>query len=151
MWGHAARHNCKIRIGNTVGSSNFRAAAKTTGHRDEQVRGIPADIRLSHKCEVQRGPLFGRYRGKADVANIAFCKCGGHTMRAALEVAGHSREAWRAAPGSARCTSSPAHYPRAMLLRQKSICDNQSHHARENQQYRKGFSDHWPRRMTSSQ
>src|SRR5438093_2937261 len=24
MWGDAARHNCKIRIGNTVGSSNFR-------------------------------------------------------------------------------------------------------------------------------
>ena len=37
-----------------------------------------------------------------------------------------------------------------VLLRQKSICDNQSHHARENQQCRKGFSDRWPRRMARS-
>ena len=36
------------------------------------------------------------------------------------------------------------------LVRQKSICDNQSHHARENQQCRNGFSDHWPRRMARS-
>ena len=40
--------------------------------------------------------------------------------------------------------------PRALLLRQKSICDNQSHHARENQQCREGFSDHWHRRMARS-
>jgi hypothetical protein len=38
-----------------------------------------------------------------------------------------------------------------VLLRQKSICDNQSHHARENHQCREGFSDHWPRRMSRSQ
>ena len=44
--------------------------------------------------------------------------------------------------------NSPA---RAALLRQKSIRDNQSHHARENQQGRKGFSDRWPRRMARSQ
>ena len=43
-----------------------------------------------------------------------------------------------------------AHNPRAVLLRQKSICDNQCHHARENQQCRKGFSDHWPRRIARS-
>jgi hypothetical protein len=36
---------------------------------------------------------------------------------------------------------------RAGLVCEKSICDNQSHHARESQQCRKGFSDHWPRRM----
>src|SRR6266481_9178759 len=42
----------------------------------------------------------------------------------------------------------PAHNPRAVLLRQK--CDNQSHHARENQQCQEGFSDHWPRRMARS-
>src|SRR5713226_967250 len=38
-----------------------------------------------------------------------------------------------------------------VLLRQKSIGDNQSHHARENQQCREEFSDHWPRRMARSQ
>ena len=37
-----------------------------------------------------------------------------------------------------------------VLLRQKSICDNQSHHARENQQRREGFSDHWPGRTARS-
>jgi len=37
-----------------------------------------------------------------------------------------------------------------VLLRQKSIRDNQTHHARENQQCRNGFSDHWPRRMARS-
>src|SRR5260370_3030008 len=36
------------------------------------------------------------------------------------------------------------------LVRQKSICDNQSHHARENQQGREGFSDHWPDRIARS-
>ena len=40
-----------------------------------------------------------------------------------------------------------AHPPRVVLLCQKSICDNQCHHARENQQCREGFSGHWPRRM----
>src|SRR5215813_13620561 len=44
----------------------------------------------------------------------------------------------------------PAHNPRAVLLSQKSICDNRSHHARENQQCRKGLSDHWPRRTARS-
>jgi hypothetical protein len=44
----------------------------------------------------------------------------------------------------------PAHNPSAVLLGQKSICDNQSHHARENQQCREGFSDHWHRRMARS-
>ena len=39
---------------------------------------------------------------------------------------------------------------RLVLLRQKSISDNQSHHARENQQCREGFSDHWLRRMARS-
>jgi len=34
-----------------------------------------------------------------------------------------------------------------VLLRQKSICDNQSHHARENQQRREGFPNHWPGRI----
>ena len=43
-----------------------------------------------------------------------------------------------------------AHTMRAMLLRQKSICDNQSHHARENQQCRERFSDHSPRLMIRS-
>jgi hypothetical protein len=36
------------------------------------------------------------------------------------------------------------------LMRQKSIRDNQSHHARENQQGREGFSDHWPGRIARS-
>ena len=35
----------------------------------------------------------------------------------------------------------------AVLMGKESICDNQSHYARENQQRREGFSDHWPRRM----
>jgi hypothetical protein len=35
-------------------------------------------------------------------------------------------------------THVPAHRARAVLLRQKSICDDRSHHARENQQCRKG-------------
>jgi len=43
-----------------------------------------------------------------------------------------------------------ARNPRPVLLRQKSICDNQSHHARENQQCREGFSAHWHRRMARS-
>jgi hypothetical protein len=34
------------------------------------------------------------------------------------------------------CPSLPAHNPRAVLLRQKSICNDQRHHARENQQCR---------------
>lgn len=46
--------------------------------------------------------------------------------------------------------SSPAHNPLALLLRQKSICDNQCHHARENQQCRKRLSDHWPCRIAPS-
>jgi hypothetical protein len=36
------------------------------------------------------------------------------------------------------------------LMRQKSICDNQSHHARENQQGREGFSDHLAGRIARS-
>ena len=56
-----------------------------------------------------------------------------------------------AAPGSAQCEQHfAAHNPRAESLRQKSICDNQSHHAPENQQCGEGFSDHWPRRMARS-
>src|ERR1700731_3387943 len=39
---------------------------------------------------------------------------------------------------------------RERSLRQKSECDNQRHHARENQQCRKGFPDHCPRRMARS-
>ena len=48
------------------------------------------------------------------------------------------------------CLKEFAHHLRGVLLRQKSICDNQCHHARENQQSREGFSDHWPRRMARS-
>jgi hypothetical protein len=36
-----------------------------------------------------------------------------------------------------------------VLLHQKSVGDNQSHHARENQQGQEGFSDHWPRMSRS--
>ena len=53
-------------------------------------------------------------------------------------------------PANAPPSRRRQHNPRAVLLRQKSICDNQSHHARENQQCREGFSDHWPRRMARS-
>jgi hypothetical protein len=33
------------------------------------------------------------------------------------------------------------------LVRQKSVCDNQNHHARENQEGREGVSDHRPGRI----
>ena len=66
-----------------------------------------------------------------------------------LEVAGHGREslASRVPRGCCEQHFVPAHNPRAVLLGQKSICDNESHHARENQQCREGFSDHLHRRM----
>ena len=38
----------------------------------------------------------------------------------------------------------------AVLPRQQSICDNQCYHARENQQCREGFSDHWLPRLARS-
>ena len=63
----------------------------------------------------------------------------------------YSREAWRTASGSARLLWAAIRSRTSggvdVLLRQKSVCDDQSHHARENQQCLKGFSDHWPRRM----
>ena len=36
------------------------------------------------------------------------------------------------------------------LVRQKSVCDNQSYHARKNQEGREGFSGHWPGRIARS-
>jgi hypothetical protein len=92
--------------------------------------------------------------GKADVADIAFCRCGGHARRAAARgaVAGAVEKLGEPPRFRAVAVSAflPAHNPRAILRRQISICDNQSHHARENQQCREGFSDHWPRRMARS-
>ena len=44
----------------------------------------------------------------------------------------------------------PAHNAWATLPRQKSICDNQSHHARENQQGLERFWDYWPGRIAGS-
>src|SRR5712672_2579328 len=70
-----------------------------------------------------------------------------------LEVAWHGREAWRAAPGSAVAVSSTS-FPHT--IRGRCYCVRnlyatmRAHHARENQQCREGFSDHWPRRMARS-
>ena len=82
-----------------------------------------------------------------------FCRCGGHTRRAAARggVAGAVEKLGE--PPRFRAVASallPRTNPRAVLLRQISIFDNQSHHARENQQCREGFSDHWFRRMARS-
>ena len=63
------------------------------------------------------------------------------------QVAGHGREAWRAAPRYRAVAVRHfvhANNPRAVLLRQYSICDNQSHHARENQQCREGEAKNDP-------
>jgi hypothetical protein len=83
-----------------------------------------------------------------------FCGCGGHTRRAAARGGGARQRSLASRPKvpRGRCEQHfvPARNPRAVVLRQKSICDNQSHHARENQQCRDGFSDHWHRRMACS-
>ena len=59
------------------------------------------------------------------------------------QVAGHGREEAALRPRTQSASVD-------VLLRQKSICDNQSHHARENQQRREGFSNHWPGRIARS-
>ena len=59
------------------------------------------------------------------------------------QVAGHGKEEAALRPRTQSAGDD-------VLLRQKSICDNQSHHARENQQRREGFSDHWPGRIARS-
>jgi len=101
-----------------------------------------------------RCPLFGRYEGKSGRrGHRVFVDTEVIRGGPLLELAGHGREAWRAAAGPRGCCGRhffPAHNPRAALPRQKPICDNQSHYARENQQCRQGFSDHWPRRMARS-
>ena len=77
----------------------------------------------------------------------------GETGRPLLEVAGTAEKLGEPPQVPRRCWEQnyvPAHNPRAVLLRQKSKCDNQSHQARENQQCREGFSDHWHRRMARS-
>jgi hypothetical protein len=108
-------------------------------------------FRFWRKCEVQRCPLFGAIRGKRTSRTSRFCRRGGHMRRASARVGGQDRGAWRAAPrGCCEQHFVSAHNPRAVLLRQISVCDNQSHHDRENQQCREGFSDHWPRRMARS-
>ena len=61
------------------------------------------DVGSWHKCEVQRCPLFGRYQGKNERrGHLAFVDAEVSRGGPLLEVAGHGREAWRAAPGSAR-------------------------------------------------
>ena len=103
------------------------------------------------KCEVCDVRYLVAIRGNADVADIALCRCGGHRRRAARGRA--PQISWRAALVPRGCCERhffPAYNPRAVLLRQQSICDNQCHHARENQQCREGFSDHWPRRLARS-
>jgi hypothetical protein len=103
--------------------------------------------------EAQRCPLFGRDQGKTDVARTSRfvdseamrggrCKKWRDTAEKLGERLGGSARLLYAALRP-RTQSAVAD----VLLRQKSICDNQSHHARENQQCREGFSDHWPRRM----
>src|ERR1700694_3469708 len=55
------------------------------------------------QCEVQRCPLFGRYQGKSGRhGHRVFVDAEVIRGGPLLEVAGHGREAWRAAPGSAR-------------------------------------------------
>jgi hypothetical protein len=62
-----------------------------------------ADVGLWHKCEVQRCPLFGRYQGKnGRRGHRVFVDAEVIRGGPLLEVAGHGREAWRAAPGSVR-------------------------------------------------
>ena len=87
--------------------------------------------------------ILGRDQGKTDVARTSRF-VDSEAMRGGL------CKKWR---GTAEKLGEP---PRRLcavadvLLRQKSICNNQSHHARENQQCREGFSDHWPRRVGRS-
>src|SRR5258708_27475826 len=112
-------------------------AAPTNAAKREESPCQPGAVHTWHKCEVQRCPLFGRHEGKSGRrGHRVFVDTEVIRGGPLLEVAGHGREAWRAAPRyravAVSSTSSPRRNPRAVLLRQKSICDNQSHHAREN-------------------
>jgi len=60
------------------------------------------DVGLWHKGEAQRCRLFGRYQGKSGRrGHRVFVDAEVIRGGPLLEVAAHSREAWRAAPGSA--------------------------------------------------
>src|SRR5258706_9185494 len=83
-----------------------------------------------------RCPLFGRYEGKSGRrGHRVFVDTEVRRGGPLLEVAGHGREslASRVPRGCCEQHFVPAHNPRPVLLGQKSICDNESHHARENQ------------------
>jgi hypothetical protein len=113
----------------------------------------PAILLLAQMRSAAMSTIWSLSGEKRTSRTSRFCRCGGQTRRAAARGGGYGREAWRAVQVPRGCCEQhfvPAHNPRATLLRQKSICDNQSHHARENQQCRKGFWDHWPRRMARS-
>jgi len=98
-------------------------------------------------------PTFGRtcptivrvsQWGQSKAALFDFCFWAESDLRCNVRFGGRLEMAdFRFRAIAVRGTSSPKHNPRAVLLRQKSICDDQRHHARENQQCREGFSDHW--------
>jgi hypothetical protein len=97
-------------------------------------------------------PVMARFGPRA-MSAIRSLSGVGETGRPLLEVAATAEKLGEPPQVPRGCWEQnyvPAHNPRAVLLRQKSKCDNQSHQARENQQCREGFSDHWHRRMARS-
>jgi hypothetical protein len=104
--------------------------------------GTPSDIGRDAKPSEAFRSRAGEVLGSDDFVQK------GETGGPLLEVAGTAERLGEPPQVPRGCWEQhyvPAHNPRAVLLRQKPICDNKSHHVRENQQCREGFSDHWPR------
>src|SRR5258708_37690412 len=106
-------------------------AAPTNAAKREESPCQPGAVHTWHKCEVQRCPLFGRYEGKSGRrGHRVFVDTEVIRGGPLLEVAGHGREAWRAAEGPRGCCGRhffPAHNPRAGVLRPKPLSANPSH------------------------
>jgi hypothetical protein len=99
-----------------------------------------AECLLMARMRSTRYPLFGRCEGKSGRRE--------HRAGPRLEVQGTAEKLAESPQVLRSCCVQhcvPARNSLAMLLRQKFICDNQSHHARKNQECREGFPDHWSR------
>src|SRR5258708_36677847 len=82
-------------------------AAPTNAAKREESPCQPGAVSFWHKCEVQRCPLFGRYHGKnGRRGHRVFVDAEVIRGGPLLEVAGHGREAWRAARFRAVAVSS---------------------------------------------
>ena len=137
-----------------VCARSTRRAASLPGEGSTHLRGCGMTA-VGIDAKRAMSAIWSLSAEKRTSRTSRFCRCGGHTRRAAARggVAGAVEklgEPPQVPRGCCERISSPHTIRGRLLLRQISICDNQSHHARENQQCREGFSDHWPRRMARS-